>query len=167
MICWPFFFLERALESDRVSTMTCSRSTFLRIFHSRNTFKSSSVFRPRGVCGGHYLCTSAKPPGTLPLGTSWSTVEVHLPCLLASRRWSTLVQSSGIVSSHATDVMIAGKRVSVCLSVDLVVVCCLPNVTPSAPCRSAVKVSRSRSSCLSLTSLFPQRVSSLWTTSRS
>ena len=69
-VCWPFIFLGRALESDRVSTMTCSRSTFLRIFHSRNTIKTSSFFRPRGVCGGHYLCTYAKPPGTLPLGTS-------------------------------------------------------------------------------------------------
>ena len=38
-----------------------------------------------GVCGGHYLCTSAKPPGSLPLGTSWSTVEVHLPCLAVAR----------------------------------------------------------------------------------
>ena len=47
-----------------------------------------------------------------------------------------------------------------CLSVVLVVVCCLPNVTPSAPCRRAVKVSRSRPSCLSSTSLFPQRVNS-------
>ena len=57
MICSPFQFLERALESDRVSTMTCSRN-----FYSRNTFKSSSFFRPRGVCGGHYfvsLCQAA------------------------------------------------------------------------------------------------------------
>ena len=43
---------------------------FSTYFYSRNTFKSSSVFRPRGVCGGHYLCTSAKLPGTLPLRTS-------------------------------------------------------------------------------------------------
>ena len=50
------------------------------------------------------------------------------------------------------------------LSVVLVVVFCLPNVTPSAPCRRALKVSGSRPSCLRLTSLFPQRVSSLWTT---
>ena len=85
MICWPFVFLGRALESDRVSTMTCSRRTFLRIFHSRNTIKSSSCFRPRGVCGGHYLCTAAKPPGSLPFCTSWSTVEVHLPCLAVAR----------------------------------------------------------------------------------
>ena len=49
---------------------------------------------------------------------------------------------------RATDVMIVGKRASVCLSVFLVVVCCLPNVTPSAPCRHAMKVSRSRLSCL-------------------
>ena len=58
------------------------------------------------------------------------------------------MQSSGIVSSlnddikHATDVLIVGKRVSVCFSVDLVVVCCLPNVAPSAPRRRAVKASR-------------------------
>ena len=45
---------------------------------------------------------------------------------------------------------------SVSLSVDLVVLCCLQYVPPSGPCRRAVKVSRSRSSCLSLTSSFPQ-----------
>ena len=52
---------------------------------------------------------------------------------------------------------------SVCLSVDLVVVCCLPSVTPYAPCRHAMKVSRSRPLCLSSTSLFrgDQTVSSL------
>ena len=41
---------------------------------------------------------------------------------------------------------------------------CLPNVTPSAPCRHAMKVSRSRLSCLRSTSLFAQRISSLKTT---
>ena len=43
---------------------------FSTFFYSRNTFKSSSFFRPRGVCGGHYLCPSAKPLGTLPMRTS-------------------------------------------------------------------------------------------------
>ena len=66
--------------------------------------------------------------------------------------------------THATDLVIVGKGASVCLSVDLVVVCFLPNVAPSAPRKRALKVSRSRSSCLRSTSLFPQRVSSLWTT---
>ena len=54
-------------------------------------------------------------------------------------------------------------RIALPLSMVLVVVFCLPNVTPSAPCRRALKVSGSRPSCLRLTSLFPQRVSSLWT----
>ena len=66
--------------------------------------------------------------------------------------------------THATDVLIVGKPVPVGLSVDLLVVCCLPSVVPSALCRRAVKVSRLGSSCLSLTSLFPHCVSSLWTT---
>ena len=61
--------------------------------------------------------------------------------------------------TRATDVMIVGKRALLCLSVVLLVVCCFPNVTPSAPCRRAEKVSRSRPSCLRSTSLFPQRVS--------
>ena len=67
MICSPFLFLERALESDRVSTMTCSRSTFLRIFIPATRSSRHPFFRPRGVL---HLCTSAKPPGTLPLRTS-------------------------------------------------------------------------------------------------
>ena len=66
--------------------------------------------------------------------------------------------------TRATDVMIVGKRALVGLSVFLVVVWCLPNVTPSALCRRAMKVSRSGPSFLRSTSLFPQHVSSLWTT---
>ena len=71
------------------------------------------------------------------------------------RAINIIVSSLNDDITHATDVLIVGKRVSVSLSVDLVVVCCLPSVAPSAPCRRAVKVSRLRSSCLSLTSSFP------------
>ena len=46
-------------------------------------------------------------------------------------------------------------KIALTLSVVLVVVFCLPNVTPSAPCRRVLQVSRSRPSCLRSTSLFP------------
>ena len=89
---------------------------------------------------------------------------VEAPLHLAQSLGHARVRARGVVSAptnvniivsslndditHATDVMIVGKRVSVCLSVDLVVVCRLPNVAPSAPCRRAVKVSRSKPSSL-------------------
>ena len=46
-------------------------------------------------------------------------------------------------------------KIALPLSMVLVVVFCLPNVTPYAPCRRAVKLSRSSPSCLRSTSLFP------------
>ena len=44
--------------------------------------------------------------------------------------------------TRATDVTVVGKRAFVSLSVVLVLVCSLPNVTLSAPNRRAFKVSR-------------------------
>ena len=66
------------------------------------------------------------------------------------RAVNIIVSSLNDDITHASDVLIVGKRESVSLSVDLVVVCCLLYVAPPGPCRRAVKVSRSRSSCLSL-----------------
>ena len=70
MICWPFLFLgsfSRVRQSLHYDLLQECFSTY---FYSRNTFKSSSVFRPRGVCGGHYLCTSAK--------AAWYIAAAHI-----------------------------------------------------------------------------------------
>ena len=77
----------------------------------------------------------------------------------AQKQWSelskiTIPLLNGDIT-HATDVLIVGKPLPENLSVDLVVVFCLPSVAPSALCRRACKVYRFKSSYLSLSSLFP------------
>ena len=77
----------------------------------------------------------------------FDTPVTHASVVCSSTRWSMslLCCAMGVLQVQ-----------SVSLSVDLVVVCCLQYVLPSGPCRRAVKVSRSRSSCPSLTSSCPQ-----------
>ena len=89
------------------------------------------------------------------------TVYSRVDCIKAKRGEGpkTLERAVNIIVSslndditYATDVLIDGKRVSVSLSVDLGIVCYLPYVDPSAPCRHALDI------------VMTEMLFSLWTT---
>ena len=66
--------------------MNCSGTTFWAYFASRSAFQSSACLMPAAY-GGHYLCTSAKPPRTLPFATFTTGSSSLLVPSSARRLW--------------------------------------------------------------------------------
>ena len=113
--------------------------------HKREGAQEPRCARSEGRCGavGFYVVVAATAgPRARRGGDPWTAPR---PLEVCPRQYGRLDTGTSALEdaanddiAHATDVLIVGKRVPVFLSVDLVVVSCLPYVNPSAPCRHAL-----------------------------